>query len=119
MTEKDLPVIGHVHTAFHDDNPDAPRGVLRRPAQAGVREALAVLCHQQWSSWIKYMLSVCSEDRGPFNPDGTVTIPKEAIDHWLRQTSTPHAELTEEARDSTRRRADEIIVLLATFCEVD
>lgn len=65
-----------------------------------MREALAKLCHDQWSGWIKYMFS-----KGTLNEDGSWTMPKEFVDRWTRQMNTPYEELSESEQDSDRKEA--------------
>ena len=79
-----------------------------------MREKLAVLCHELWSGWMKYLFS-----KGTFNVDGTWTMPKWAVDRWQRQMSTPYAELSEEERDTDLREADKYLVLLrSNKCQI-
>lgn len=65
-----------------------------------MREALAKLCHDQWSGWVKYMFS-----KGTFNKDGTWTMPAWAVERWTHQMDTPYEELSEAEQDSDRKEA--------------
>lgn len=55
------------------------------------------------------------------NEDGSVTIPKESVERWLRQMRTPYEELSETEKDSDRKEADQYIriVLDAELNEFD
>lgn len=56
--------------------------------------------HEIWSKWMKFMLSKCAE-----NEDGSVTIPKESVERWKRQISTPYKDLSESEKESDRIQA--------------
>jgi len=71
------------------------------------REKLAALCHDQWSGQFVYMFS-----KGRLNHDGTWTMPEWAVDLWLRQATTPYAELSEDEQDSYRAEADKFVKLI-------
>ncbi len=72
-----------------------------------VREKLAELAHAQWSGWMKYLFS-----KGTFNPDGTWTMPKWAVDRWQGQMNMPYSELPESEKNSDREEADRVLGLL-------
>lgn len=69
-------------------------------------EALANLAHEQWSGWMEYLF-----EKSTKNTDGTVTIPKWAVDRWKKQMTTPYAELTEEEKESDRVEARKMLSL--------
>lgn len=71
------------------------------------REALAELCHSQWSGWMRYLFMKCEE-----NEDGTVTIPKWAAERWFRQMETEYSQLSEDERNSDRVEADKFLALI-------
>ncbi len=71
-----------------------------------IRERLAALCHQQWSSWIAYML-----EKGCFRDDGTWVIPAEHIERWQKQGCTCYQDLIPEVRAADRAKADSILEL--------
>jgi hypothetical protein len=73
-----------------------------------IREALAEYAHQAWSGWMDYLFRKSTK-----NADGTVTIPKWAVDRWERQVSTPYAALPENEKDSDREEADRMMVIMA------
>ena len=73
-----------------------------------LREALADLCHRQWSGWMDYLFG-----KGTFNDDGTWTMPVWAVKRWRGQMMTPYAELSEEEKDSDRAEADRFLGVFA------
>ena len=75
-----------------------------------LRESLADLCHEQWSGWMKYMLS-----KGVLNNDGSWTMPPEFVTRWGMQMTTPYVLLTESEQNSDRTEADKFLALLSKF----
>lgn len=77
-------------------------------AAANVREALAEYAHDAWSGWMIYLFqkSVTNIE------NGTVTIPKWAVDRWFRQTQTAYADLPEEEKESDRAEADKMLAIV-------
>ena len=72
-----------------------------------IRELLADLCHSQWSGWMKYLFSKCSNNGG-----GALIIPAQFVTRWKRQLSIPYSELSKEEQDSDRKEADKFIELI-------
>lgn len=72
-----------------------------------MREKLAALAHDQWAGWMRHLFRKC-----PTNPDGTVTIPKWAVDRWIRQMNTDYHDLPEDEKESDRREADRYLKIL-------
>lgn len=72
-----------------------------------LREDLANLAHEQWSGWMEYLFEKSSK-----NNDGTVTIPKWAVDRWERQVNTPYGELSNEEQNSDRNEADKFLKVM-------
>jgi hypothetical protein len=70
-------------------------------------EKLASYAHGTWSGWMKYMFS-----KTTINTDGTVTIPKWAVDRWTFQIELGYDQLPEEMKKSDRDEANEIIAIL-------
>jgi uncharacterized membrane protein YvbJ len=66
-----------------------------------MKEDLANYAHDAWAGWMRYLFEKSTE-----NTDGTVTIPKWAVDRWKRQMITPYIELPEEEKQSDREEAD-------------
>lgn len=70
------------------------------------REKLADLCHSQWSGWMEYLFSKCDLQK-----DGTVFMPRWAVNRWSRQLGSTYADLTEEEKESDRKEADRFLKL--------
>lgn len=68
---------------------------------------MAALAHEQWSNWMRYLLSVC-----PDRESGHKEIPASLVIRWQRQVSTAYADLSEEEQESDRREADRVLALL-------
>ncbi len=67
-------------------------------------EQLANLAHQQWSGWMEYLFSKCTQ-----NIDGSATIPKWAVERWRRQAETKYIDLPEEEKESDREEAKKVL----------
>ena len=78
--------------------------------QPKLREALAELAHEQWSGWMRYMLS-----KGTYNDDGSWTMPTWAVFRWERQMNTPYAELNKVEQNSDRTEADKFLAKIGEF----
>lgn len=78
------------------------------------REALAALCHEQWSGWMKYLFSKCKNASGMYMQAGTpdAIIPGSFVERWTRQLSTPYDELPEGEKESDRKEADKFLALM-------
>lgn len=72
-----------------------------------LKEDLSNLAHEQWSGWMEYLFS-----KSVKNEDGTVTIPKWAVDRWERQVNTSYKDLSEEEKDSDRKEADKFLKVI-------
>ncbi len=68
------------------------------------KENLAKLEHTQWSHWMLYMYSLCSQDE-----EGNYIIPKEKAERWLRQMNTKYKDLPEEEKQSDREWAQKAL----------
>jgi mRNA deadenylase 3'-5' endonuclease subunit Ccr4 len=77
-----------------------------------IREQIAAIQHQQWSGWMNYMFSKCTN-----NLDGTYTIPEWAVFRWYNQIMTPYHKLTDKEQESDRVEADKILQLIEGVCE--
>jgi hypothetical protein len=69
-----------------------------------VRELLSEYAHNAWSGWMKYLF-----EKSTINDDGTCTIPKWAVEKWVRQSETLYELLPEEEKNSDRKEADEML----------
>ena len=77
---------------------------------SNIRNAVADLCHVQWSNWTDYFFS-----KGTLNEDGTVTIPVWAVERWKRQIKTPYKDLSESEQLSDLEEADKFISLIQQY----
>lgn len=73
-----------------------------------LRERLADLEHERWSSWMRWMFTT-----GTFNADGTWTMPAALVERWQRQMNTPYAELSEREKDSDRKEVDKTLAVMS------
>ena len=76
-------------------------------SQKDLREETADLAHSQWSGWMDYLFSKCEQ-----NEDGSVTMPKWAVDRWKRQAATSYDDLSEDEKNSDRKEADKFLEVL-------
>ena len=74
-----------------------------------LREALAALCHEQWSGWMEYLFNNCEDIQG------MTTLPAWADERWRRQMMTPYAKLSEAEKESDRHEADRILGIMRTW----
>ena len=54
-------------------------------------------------------MDAISFEKSMFNDDGTVTIPKWAVDRWMRQMQTEYKDLLEQEKESDRIEADRVL----------
>lgn len=78
--------------------------------EKALREELAAIEHARWSHWQTFMHSKCIK-----NSDGSLTIPKELVEKWTRQSTTAYSELTEKEKESDREQVDNYWPLLQDF----
>ena len=69
-----------------------------------LKEDLSNLAHEQWSGWMKYLF-----EKSIKNIDGTITIPKWAVDRWEKQANTSYVNLSKSEQDSDRCEADKFL----------
>jgi hypothetical protein len=92
-----------------------------------LREALAAYAHESWSGWMKYLFSklcyspadaalkdVAYEPRTThpgqrWNTCQWAGDARRPVDRWLRQLSTPYADLPEAEKESDRVVADKML----------
>ena len=75
-----------------------------REVELSLRERVADLCHSQWVDWMEYLFFKSTN-----NKDGTVTVPKWAVDRWKRQMKTSYTSLSTLEKDTDRKEADKYI----------
>jgi len=73
-------------------------------------EALADCEHESWARWQAYLHSVCTE-----NSDGSLTIPPEYVERWVRQIHTPYRDLSESEKQSDREEVARILPVIERF----
>lgn len=69
---------------------------------------LAKYAHETWSKWMKYLFENCT-----LNDDGTVTIPKWAVERWQRQMNTSFRELPSAERHSDYEEAEKMLEIVS------
>ncbi len=62
-----------------------------------VLNALAAIEHERWAHWQAYLHEQCDRQE-----DGSLRIPADLVERWMRQIETPFGELSEEERESDR-----------------
>lgn len=67
-------------------------------------EKLANYAHAAWSGWMDYMFGKSQK-----NKNGTITIPKWAVERWGRQARTEYLNLPEEEKKSDREEAEKML----------
>ena len=72
-------------------------------------ENLAAYARDAWSGWMRYLFEKSTQ-----NADGTVTIPKWAVQRWSRQMNTFYSELPEDERESDRLEALAMLSIINT-----
>ena len=70
-------------------------------------EELASNEHIRWANWQKYVHSLCIK-----NEDGSLTIPKEYVEHWEYEINTEYKDLPEKIKESDRKEVRQILELL-------
>lgn len=63
-----------------------------------VIEELSDLEHASWARWMEYLFSISKE-----NEDGSVTIPKDKVKRWKRQSETDYDDLSNKEKESDRK----------------
>jgi hypothetical protein len=71
-------------------------------------ERLANYAHDAWRGWMIYLFQ-----KSEGNSDGTVTIPKWAVDRWTRQCETNYKDLPDDEKQSDRLEAKKILMNLS------
>lgn len=79
---------------------------------SNVRVSLAEYAHEAWSGWMRYMFSKCH-----VNHDGSMVIPKDLVERWTRQMSTPYDELPISERESDIKEANQIMDIVTNHVQ--
>jgi hypothetical protein len=69
-----------------------------------MKEKIASVVHDTWTHWMSYLFS-----QSIFNSDGSVTIPKDKVDRWMRQMRTAYEDLSREEQLSDLAEVDQYI----------
>lgn len=75
--------------------------------EESVLEELSAYAHGAWSGWMKYMFG-----KSTINEDGTMTIPKWAVERWTKQMNLSYIELLEEEKNSDREEAEKMLSII-------
>ena len=75
-----------------------------KTADIDILEELANNEHIRWSNWQKYVHSKCIK-----NEDGSLTIPKEYVEHWEYEINTDYDDLPDNIKESDRREVRQIL----------
>lgn len=73
-------------------------------------EILAVLEHEQWAHWMKFLYKQCRQQE-----DGSLIIPVERVSRWGTLMELDYSELTEKEKESDREWARKIVPTLETI----
>jgi hypothetical protein len=89
---------------------------------AEVDEEFATFTHSQWSGWMKYLFSKCSDEEietvssagetVKITKTGCMIIPKWAVDRWKRQMNTEYKDLPEEEKKTDLEEATKMIQMV-------
>ena len=72
-------------------------------------EILSDLEHEQWISWVEYIIDAYELD------DGSLSIPKEKVNKWLKLMNTSYEELTEEEKDEDREFGQKVLDVVLDY----
>lgn len=75
---------------------------------ASLMERLAAIEHERWAHWQRYLHDQCAR-----LDDGSLVIPKELVERWEAQITTPYADLTPEERESDRDQVRRYLPIIA------
>jgi hypothetical protein len=75
-------------------------------------ELLSEYAHDAWSGWMRYLFS-----KSAINADGTVTIPRWAVERWRRQIGTKYSDLSDSEKMSDRKEAETILSIVQKLKE--
>jgi hypothetical protein len=84
------------------------------PGRRNMIEKLAEYAHNTWSKWMKHLFSQCVPQ-----PDGSLIIPPDHVEHWKRQMNTSYEGLTGIEKISDRKEAEKILSILGSGEEND
>ena len=70
-------------------------------------EKLSSIEHARWARWQAYLHS-----NAITQPDGSLTIPRELVEHWQRQIETPYEALSDQEKESDREQVREYLDII-------
>ena len=70
-------------------------------------EALAVVEHDRWAHWQRYLHS-----KGTLRKDGSLVLPATLVAQWQRQITTGYRDLSDQEKDSDREQVREYLRVL-------
>lgn len=73
----------------------------------GIFEQLALIEHDRWSHWQRYMHS-----KSIRQTDGSLLIPADLVERWERQMTTDYADLTDKEKDGDREQVQKYLPLI-------
>lgn len=68
---------------------------------------IAALQHEIWSHWMIHLFNVSIK-----NEDGSVTIPSEKVERWMRQMNKVYSDLSPEEQKSDIEQAQKVLQLI-------
>lgn len=78
------------------------------------REALADYAHKAWAGWMRHMFDRCTK-QGISVVDRSLLIHSDDVERWQRQMETPYADLSEQEKDSDRKEADKMLMIIESM----
>ena len=77
-----------------------------------LREELSDEIHEIWIGWMEFLFGWCNEQ-----PDGSMVIPAQRVEHWRRQMRTRYAELSEGEKDEDRDQVERLRIVVQNYLE--
>lgn len=74
------------------------------------KELLAMICHEQWSEWMRHLLEMSF-----IKDDGSILIQAWTAETWKEQMGCPYEDLREEEKDNNRIEANRVITWFEKF----
>lgn len=91
------------------ENKELLKNSIPKEKIEGKLEKLANLEHERWAKWQKYVHDLCIK-----NGDGSLTIPKDRVEHWNYEIETKYKDLPEHLKEYDRQ---EIRIFLKEILE--
>ena len=71
-------------------------------------DELAAVEHERWAHWQRYI-----HDKGERQPDGSLVLPRDLVERWEAQITTPFADLSEAEKGSDREQVRRYLPLVS------